>query len=94
MVKRKRYLGILFLIISAFIYIGFRDHTAAISEGEKLSTEQGRESLSGLMESMYIEKVAPGQKAPDFKLYSLNGEMVRLSDYRGKVVLLSFWATW
>jgi len=32
--------------------------------------------------------------APDFALESLNGETVHLSDFRGKVVLLSFWATW
>lgn len=32
--------------------------------------------------------------APDFLLPQLNGETLRLSDYRGKVVLLDFWATW
>lgn len=32
--------------------------------------------------------------APDFSLESLNGEIVHLSDFRGKVVLLNFWATW
>jgi peroxiredoxin len=32
--------------------------------------------------------------APDLKLKLLDGETVHLSDYRGKVVLLNFWATW
>ena len=32
--------------------------------------------------------------APDFTLYTLDGEEVRLSDYLGKVVILDFWATW
>jgi thiol-disulfide isomerase/thioredoxin len=32
--------------------------------------------------------------APDFALQSVNGETVRLSDFRGKVVLVNFWATW
>jgi thiol-disulfide isomerase/thioredoxin len=32
--------------------------------------------------------------APDFALESLAGETVHLSDFRGKVVLLNFWATW
>lgn len=32
--------------------------------------------------------------APDFALEDLNGEIVRLSDYSGKVVFVNFWATW
>jgi len=32
--------------------------------------------------------------APDFELTTLTGETVRLTDYRGKKVILNFWATW
>jgi len=32
--------------------------------------------------------------APDFTLESLDGKSMRLSDFRGKAVLLNFWATW
>lgn len=32
--------------------------------------------------------------APDFSLTDLAGHALRLSDYRGKVVILDFWATW
>ncbi|MDP1947580.1 MAG: TlpA disulfide reductase family protein [Nitrospirota bacterium] len=35
-----------------------------------------------------------GEPAPNFRLRDLNGQMVSLSDLRGKVVLLNFWATW
>jgi len=35
-----------------------------------------------------------GNVAPDFTLQSLDGKTVHLSDYRGKAVLLNFWATW
>jgi len=35
-----------------------------------------------------------GAEAPDFVLKSLSGENLRLSEYRGEVVMLSFWATW
>lgn len=35
-----------------------------------------------------------GTAAADFSLVDLEGKVHRLSDYRGKVVLLNFWATW
>ncbi len=35
-----------------------------------------------------------GSEAPDFVLKSLSGKNLRLSEYRGDVVMLSFWATW
>jgi len=34
------------------------------------------------------------QPAPDFVLKSLSGENIRLSEYRGRIVMLSFWASW
>ncbi|HDY65640.1 MAG TPA: redoxin domain-containing protein [Phycisphaerae bacterium] len=35
-----------------------------------------------------------GIQAPDFEVKALDGKTVKLSDYRGKYVLLDFWATW
>ena len=35
-----------------------------------------------------------GRPAPDFTTQTLDGSPVRLSQYRGKPVLLNFWATW
>ena len=44
-----------------------------------------KESLSGQI---------VGKQAPDFELETLDGKKVKLSDYKGKAVLLNFWATW
>ncbi len=35
-----------------------------------------------------------GQSAPDFALRSASGDNLRLSEYRGDVVMINFWATW
>ncbi len=35
-----------------------------------------------------------GNIAPDFTLYSLEGEKVSLSDYKGHIVFVNFWASW
>ena len=40
------------------------------------------------------EEAALSGKAPDFELENFAGGKTRLADYRGKVVLLNFWATW
>ncbi len=40
------------------------------------------------------EKKSPAGLAPDFTLKTLDGQEVTLSQLKGKVVLLDFWATW
>ncbi len=41
-----------------------------------------------------IKEAGVINQAPQFELKDLNGRTVRLSDYRGKVVMINFWATW
>lgn len=41
-----------------------------------------------------IERVSPGQPAVPFALPNKEGEVVRMKDFRGKYVLLDFWASW
>ena len=41
-----------------------------------------------------VLKLQPGQPAPDFTLDDLNGQPISLSQFKGQVVLLDFWASW
>jgi peroxiredoxin len=42
----------------------------------------------------FATKLTTSTPAPDFSLESLDGKTMKLSDFRGKAVLLNFWATW
>ncbi|MCA5006241.1 TlpA family protein disulfide reductase [Sphingobacterium bovistauri] len=68
---------------------------------EKYNNEEGFEAyyaeqlkvLTKDMEADLLSKIV-SYDAPDFELRNLNGEKVRLSDLKGKVIFLDFWATW
>jgi peroxiredoxin len=58
-----------------------------------------RNVLAGLVFSVFAASSLAssglaGQPAPDFALKSSSGENLRLSEYRGDVVMINFWATW
>jgi peroxiredoxin len=53
-----------------------------------LQTKDSSFNLSGR------PRLGKGVSAPDFALPDLDGKMVNLADYKGKVVLLNIWATW
>lgn len=62
-------------------------------EGKKESNPgQEKGEISGTQELK--ESPQEGFLAPNFALQDLGGTQVSLSDFRGKVVLLNFWATW
>jgi len=43
-----------------------------------------------------VNEYAPkiGYLAPDFQLKDYNGNLIKLSDFKGKPVIINFWATW
>ena len=52
------------------------------------------DTILGLGSSSAEEAPRVGARAPDFTLPTLSGQTVRLSDLRGKPVVINFWATW
>lgn len=65
---------------------------------------QQSETEDGFNTNIQEEAIAPdqmvdsgpnlGEMAPDFELVTLSGEQLKLTDLRGKNVLINFWATW
>ncbi len=49
---------------------------------------------SGQGGAAFWQETDSGYPAPDFTLFDLEGNKVAISDYRGNVVLVHFWATW
>ena len=41
-----------------------------------------------------VDLLKPGTQAPDFALQDINGKTFNLSDFRGRKVVLVFWASW
>lgn len=86
----------------------YAERMAALEERdrkrEEFIKEQGLEmvedglALGGVDESELSgdEEVGTkvGMRAPDLLLQTMDGEVVSLSDFKGKKVLLNFWATW
>lgn len=81
------------IFLLAGLFMGHKHWTDAhaFDSSERISKDS---SVSSLMESMSIYHFTEQKKAPDFGLTSLDGERIWLNQYRGKVVLISFWTTW
>ena len=50
--------------------------------------------VAGRRKAQQPKVAASGNVAPDFTVKDIDGKKLTLSDYKGKVVLLDFWATW
>jgi|SRR5690625_1291612 len=65
----------------------------AITEAIQEQIEQGEYDPTAASGATQLN-VGKGDQAPDFTLTNLDGDVVNLSDYLGKKVLVNFWASW
>jgi peroxiredoxin len=62
---------------------------------EEMAGGRSDQALSlGPLELDVVKRLKVGDVAPDFEIETVAGQPLKLSDFRGKYVLLDFWATW
>jgi thiol-disulfide isomerase/thioredoxin len=91
----KKLLSITIILLAAVIIIinlwnPFQSEKKVIAPENITEDSPTDEDIPGADLSQDLE----GNPAPDFTLSTLEGESVKLSDYKGKKVILNFWATW
>lgn len=53
-----------------------------------------RNASPAMAEAASVAEVSSFNQAPDFTLSDMDGNEVSLSDFKGNIVIINFWATW
>ncbi|HZG70138.1 MAG TPA: redoxin domain-containing protein [Chondromyces sp.] len=88
---KKNWVGIALLLLLVGIAVA-----NIVNDRREISEIENKGLVASGAEGAPVEAtgLATGEKAPDFELKTLDGQTVSLSDYKGKKVILNFWATW
>jgi cytochrome oxidase Cu insertion factor (SCO1/SenC/PrrC family) len=93
--KKSHYFYLLFFLVLCLAASGCRrDREEPLSKAKPASGADVDHDVAELLDALQMYRFNGIRKAPPFELQSITGETVSLNQYRGKVVLLSFWATW
>ena len=55
---------------------------------------QEKKPDAGTFRALGFRSIPEGKEFPDISFIDMNGDTKKLSDYRGRVILLNFWASW
>jgi len=89
-------LSVTLFILAAFAWAGWANWEYRRQAADRLLATAARGELVVDASSGQAQIVSPlvGKPAPAFELEDLSGKKVSLADYKGKAVLINFWATW
>jgi peroxiredoxin len=86
----RRRTGLTVLLLGGLLWLGPAAAKGPVSKGHPL-----RPASINFLDAMSLGlQPLDGKRAWDFSLPGIDGKTVRLGDFRGKVVILSFWASW
>lgn len=85
---------VLSALVSGLKVNGYTDDVKGLMEDIEIcsNTEATRQKAIELKEKYYPVRV--GAMAPDFEMVDEYGKMIKLSDFKGKIVFIDVWATW
>ncbi len=92
----KKSIGIIILIgvlFAGLYYLTMEKKVEDILPQDDIVKEINEEDQATSQDKQVFE-IEVGKEAPNFTLRNLDGEEISLQDYRGKIVLINFWATW
>jgi len=86
--------GVALLILATFAWAGWANWEYRKQAAEKRLANVSQAELVEAGDAQAALNPLIGKPAPQFSLEDLNGRKVSLSDFKGKAVLINFWATW
>lgn len=89
-------LGITLLLLAVFAWAGWAnwEYRKQAAEKRLASVEQGQLIATANADAGLAASPMLGKQAPNFTLEDLNGRKVTLAAFKGKPLLINFWATW
>ena len=85
---------IIVVLILAIILVGAKRLYQILQDQVQIGGLATEPAQSVAPDSAQSEQTQHQEQAPDFTVYDLDGNAYRLSDFRGKPVILNFWASW
>ena len=82
------------IVTGGLIYLGVTNKGTSASSSSAASTDSMAGHHDGAAGPTSNLDALVGQPAPDFSLGLVDGNTFKLSEHRGKVVVIDFWATW
>lgn len=95
--RRAVVLGVMVVGIALLLWAGWhnlRERKLAMQKARDNQVVLIPEKQGAQSEDSGLAPVMRGKQAPAFALTSLDGKKVSLADYKGRPVLVNFWATW
>jgi len=86
---KKKVFGLVFVSILVAILV-----IQVVKGNLEKDAKLPEESLGSSVELLPESGLEKGKAPPDFEVKTLDGQSVKLSDFKGKKVLLNFWASW